>query len=125
MALSLLAEVMGWPEDDQAVATHEYAWLRMMSAVKYDGYRSLPILHLGNRAEHDASLEHGQVARAGGRISIPSRAKLVSLHWCCRFYADVFHSIWFDGFLVKALLLALKHPSMFRRELGLQDWTMH
>ncbi|WP_246174469.1 phosphoribosyltransferase-like protein [Bradyrhizobium paxllaeri] len=38
MALSLLAEVMGWPEDDQAVATREYAWLRMMSAVKYDGY---------------------------------------------------------------------------------------
>lgn len=38
MALSLLAEVMGWPEEDQAVATHEYAWLRMMSAIKYDGY---------------------------------------------------------------------------------------
>ncbi|XIA62041.1 hypothetical protein ACFIOY_20355 [Bradyrhizobium sp. TZ2] len=38
MALSLLAEIMGWPEDDQAIATHEYAWLRMMSAVKYDGY---------------------------------------------------------------------------------------
>lgn len=38
MALSLLAEVMGWPEDDQAIATHEYAWLRMMSSVKYDGY---------------------------------------------------------------------------------------
>ncbi|MET4212826.1 hypothetical protein [Bradyrhizobium sp. LA2.1] len=38
MALSLLAEIMGWPEDDQTVATHEYAWLRMMSAVKYDGY---------------------------------------------------------------------------------------
>lgn len=37
MALSLLAEIMGWPEDDQTVATHEYAWLRMMSAVKYDG----------------------------------------------------------------------------------------
>lgn len=37
MALSLLAEVMGWP-DDQATATQEYAWLRMMSAVKYDGY---------------------------------------------------------------------------------------
>ena len=36
--MSLLAEVMGWPEDDQSVATHEYAWLRMMSAVKYDGY---------------------------------------------------------------------------------------
>lgn len=38
MALSLLAEVMGWPEDDQRIATDEYAWLRMMSAVKYDGY---------------------------------------------------------------------------------------
>lgn len=38
MALSLLAEVMSWPEDDQSIATHEYAWLRMMSAVKYDGY---------------------------------------------------------------------------------------
>lgn len=38
MALSLLAEIMGWPEDDQTIATHEYAWLRMMSAVKYDGY---------------------------------------------------------------------------------------
>lgn len=36
--MSLLAEVMGWPDDDQAIATHEYAWLRMMSAVKYDGY---------------------------------------------------------------------------------------
>jgi hypothetical protein len=42
-------------------------------------------------------------------------------------YADVFHSICFDGFLAKAMLFALKHPSMFRRELGLglQDWTMH
>src|ERR1700754_2023900 len=38
MALSLLAEVMGWPDDDQMIATQEYAWLRMMSAVKYDGY---------------------------------------------------------------------------------------
>jgi hypothetical protein len=38
MALSLLAEVMGWPADDQTIATQEYAWLRMMSAVKYDGY---------------------------------------------------------------------------------------
>jgi hypothetical protein len=27
MALSLLAEVMGWPEDDQAIATHEYAYV--------------------------------------------------------------------------------------------------
>jgi hypothetical protein len=40
-------------------------------------------------------------------------------------YADLFHSLWIDGFLVKAMLLALKHPSMFRREMGLQDWTMH
>ena len=37
MGLSLIAEVMGWP-GDQARATQEYAWLRMMSAVKYDGY---------------------------------------------------------------------------------------
>jgi hypothetical protein len=37
MGLSLIAEVMGWPED-QAKATQEYAWLRMMSSVKYDGY---------------------------------------------------------------------------------------
>ncbi len=38
MALSLIAEIMGWPDDDQAIATKEYAWLRMISAVKYDGY---------------------------------------------------------------------------------------
>jgi hypothetical protein len=37
MGLSLIAEVMGWP-DDQAQATQEYAWLRLMSSVKYDGY---------------------------------------------------------------------------------------
>lgn len=37
MGLSLIAEVMGWP-GDQAQATREYAWLRMMSSVKYDGY---------------------------------------------------------------------------------------
>jgi hypothetical protein len=37
MGLSLIAEVMGWPED-QAQATQEYAWLRMMASVKYDGY---------------------------------------------------------------------------------------
>lgn len=37
MGLDLIAEVMGWP-DDQARATQEYAWLRMMSAVKYDSY---------------------------------------------------------------------------------------
>jgi hypothetical protein len=37
MGLSLIAEVMGWL-DDQAQATQEYAWLRMMSSVKYDGY---------------------------------------------------------------------------------------
>jgi hypothetical protein len=38
MALNLIAEIMGWQDDDQAVPTTEYAWLRMMSAVKYDGY---------------------------------------------------------------------------------------
>jgi hypothetical protein len=37
MGLSLIAEVMGWP-GDQAQATREYAWLRLMSSVKYDGY---------------------------------------------------------------------------------------
>jgi hypothetical protein len=37
MGLSLIAEVMGWP-GDQALATQEYAWLRMMSSAKYDGY---------------------------------------------------------------------------------------
>jgi hypothetical protein len=37
MGLSLIAEVMGWPSD-QAQATKEYAWLRMMSSIKYDGY---------------------------------------------------------------------------------------
>lgn len=38
MALGLLAEIMGWTADDGAEATREYAWLRLMSAVKYDGY---------------------------------------------------------------------------------------
>ncbi|KSB91121.1 hypothetical protein AS593_06045 [Caulobacter vibrioides] len=38
MALGLLAEIMGWNSDDGAVATREYGWLRLMSAVKYDGY---------------------------------------------------------------------------------------
>ena len=37
MALNLIAEIMGWDEDD-GTATREYAWLRLMSAVKYDGY---------------------------------------------------------------------------------------
>jgi hypothetical protein len=37
MALDLIAEIMGWEEDD-GTATREYAWLRLMSAVKYDGY---------------------------------------------------------------------------------------
>jgi hypothetical protein len=40
-------------------------------------------------------------------------------------YADVFHSMWLDGFLVNAMLLAMKHRGLFRQGLGLQDWTMH
>lgn len=36
MGLSLIAEVMGW--DSEAEATGEYAWLRLMSSVKYDSY---------------------------------------------------------------------------------------
>ena len=35
LALNLLANVMNWSDE---VATKEYAWLRLMSAVKYDGY---------------------------------------------------------------------------------------
>jgi hypothetical protein len=38
MALNLIAEIMGWPPDDEATATREYATLRLMSAVKYDSY---------------------------------------------------------------------------------------
>ena len=36
LALNLIASVMGW--DDESIATKEYAWLRLMSSVKYDGY---------------------------------------------------------------------------------------
>lgn len=35
LALNLIADVMGWEND---TATREYAWLQLMSAVKYDGY---------------------------------------------------------------------------------------
>lgn len=35
LALNLLADVMKW---DNEVATEEYAWLRLMSSMKYDGY---------------------------------------------------------------------------------------
>ncbi|MDN4633080.1 hypothetical protein QCD71_16280 [Sphingomonas sp. PsM26] len=35
LALNLVASVMDW---DNERATNEYAWLRMMSAMKYDGY---------------------------------------------------------------------------------------
>jgi len=35
LGLSLIADVMNWDSDE---ATREYAWLRLMSAVKYDGY---------------------------------------------------------------------------------------
>ncbi|MDH4990693.1 hypothetical protein QEZ48_07595 [Aquamicrobium lusatiense] len=38
MALNLIAEVMGWEEGETSPANQEYAWLRMMSAIKYDGY---------------------------------------------------------------------------------------
>lgn len=38
MALDLIAEIMGWDESAGSTATQEYAWLRLMSAVKYDGY---------------------------------------------------------------------------------------
>ncbi len=35
LALSLIADVMDWNEEE---VTREYAWLRLMSSVKYDGY---------------------------------------------------------------------------------------
>ena len=35
LALNLLADVMKW---DNEVATEEYAWLRLISSMKYDGY---------------------------------------------------------------------------------------
>ena len=38
MGLNLIAEIMGWDEATEGTATQEYAWLRLMSAVKYDGY---------------------------------------------------------------------------------------
>lgn len=38
MALNLIAEVMGWEEGETSPASREYAWLKMMSSIKYDGY---------------------------------------------------------------------------------------
>lgn len=38
MALGLLTEVMGWASNSDAVPRREYAWLRLMSSIKYDGY---------------------------------------------------------------------------------------
>jgi hypothetical protein len=35
LALSLISEVMNWDSEE---VTREYAWLKLMSAVKYDGY---------------------------------------------------------------------------------------
>lgn len=35
LALNLIADIMRWDTEE---ATREYAWLRLMSAVKYDGY---------------------------------------------------------------------------------------
>lgn len=39
MALNLIAEVMGWREEgESSIANYEFAWLKMMSSIKYDGY---------------------------------------------------------------------------------------
>jgi hypothetical protein len=38
MALNLIAEVMRWEEGETSPANREYAWLKMMSSIKYDGY---------------------------------------------------------------------------------------
>ncbi|PWB91347.1 hypothetical protein C5688_06495 [Methylocystis sp. MitZ-2018] len=37
MGLELIAEIMGW-DDEDGTATREYAWLRLMARIKYDGY---------------------------------------------------------------------------------------
>ncbi len=39
LALNLVADVMKW---DDEVATKEYAWLRLISSMKYDGYSDFP-----------------------------------------------------------------------------------
>ena len=36
LALRILRRIMDW---DEETATREYRWLRLMSKVKYDGYR--------------------------------------------------------------------------------------
>lgn len=38
VALELIAEVMRWDEDNASPSAAEFVWLRMMSAIKYDGY---------------------------------------------------------------------------------------
>jgi hypothetical protein len=37
MGFELIAEIMGW-DDEDGIATREYAWLRLMARIKYDGY---------------------------------------------------------------------------------------
>ena len=41
------------------------------------------------------------------------------------FYGGLFLQMWNDGFIVKAMLLALRHPDVFSRQLGMQDCTLH
>lgn len=38
VALELIAEVMDWDEENNSPSAAEFVWLRMMSAIKYDGY---------------------------------------------------------------------------------------
>jgi hypothetical protein len=40
-------------------------------------------------------------------------------------YADLHRKMWNDGFIAKAVVLALKHPSLFRQGLGFRDCTIH
>lgn len=40
-------------------------------------------------------------------------------------YAGLFRDMCFDGFIVKAMVLALRHPAVFGQEWGFQDCTMH
>jgi hypothetical protein len=40
-------------------------------------------------------------------------------------YWRIFREMWQDGFIVKAVILALRNPKIFRQEFGLKDCTMH
>lgn len=79
MALGLLAEVMGWADDEEEVATSEYGWLRLMSSVKYDGYADF---HAGIRFLESLATwlkQFAKVDRAAAYQFVKTRLVYVSL----------------------------------------------